>query len=49
VRRIETSSKNAIWDGKDNDGNIVPAGIYLVIASSIVSNSSGAAKIAVVE
>jgi flagellar hook assembly protein FlgD len=49
VRRIETSSKNAVWDGKDNEGNIVPVGVYLVIASSIVSKSSGAAKIAVIE
>ena len=49
VRSIRTSSRRAVWNGKDNNDNTVPPGVYLIISSSSVANTSGAGKIAVVE
>jgi hypothetical protein len=49
IRSLETSSKRAVWDGRDDKGDIVPAGVYIVISSSDIANTSGAGKIAVVE
>ena len=49
VRRIITSSRRAVWDGRDINGNLVPAGIYLVLSNSNASNSGGAAKIVIVD
>lgn len=49
LRRISTQSRRAIWDGKDDSGNIVPTGVYLVIATSATNSSAkSATKIAVI-
>ena len=49
IRRLITSSKRATWDGRDDNGNLVSPGIYLVLSNSQISNSGGAAKIIVVD
>ncbi|MCL2038973.1 MAG: hypothetical protein FWG85_00920 [Bacteroidetes bacterium] len=49
IKRIITSSKRAVWDGRDADGNLVPAGIYLVLTNSSVNKSGAAGKIVVVD
>jgi ligand-binding sensor domain-containing protein len=48
VRKFFANSKKAIWDGKDENGNLVPPGIYLIMATSSTSKNSAVEKIAVI-
>ncbi len=48
VQKIFTNSKKAIWNGRDENGNPVPNGIYLVLATSSTTKHSAIQKIAVI-
>ncbi|MCO5252250.1 MAG: hypothetical protein M9949_12650 [Candidatus Kapabacteria bacterium] len=48
VRRIVTGSKKTVWDGKDENGNLVNSGIFLVVATSLTTKETSVQKIAVV-
>ncbi|BDQ02659.1 two-component regulator propeller domain-containing protein [Ignavibacterium sp.] len=49
VRKLETpGGRVAFWDGRDDDGNLVNSGIYVVVASDREANSVETGKIAVI-
>jgi len=48
IRKIETNSQKAIWDGRNEDGSLVGPGIYLILGKSGDSNQNGIGKIAVI-
>jgi len=48
VKTITTSSQKAIWDGLDNGGNLVSTGIYLIMGTSMSTESKGVAKFAII-
>ncbi len=48
IRRLDAFGRKTIWDGRDDDGNLVPMGIYLVIASSATTDQTAVQKIAVI-
>ncbi len=48
IRSLQTKSRRAVWDGRDNFGNIVPTGVYIILSASSTGSQSGAGKIAVV-
>ena len=48
IKSIITTSGRAIWNGYDEQDNIVPDGVYLIITSSSTSEKSSIAKIAVI-
>ncbi|MCX7880826.1 MAG: hypothetical protein N2517_09230 [Ignavibacteria bacterium] len=48
VRTLNTGSKKVLWDGKDDNGNFVASGIYLLLANSLTTNESSVRKIAVI-
>lgn len=49
VRKLETpGGRVAYWDGKDDEGNLVNSGIYIVVASDREANSVETGKIAVI-
>lgn len=47
VAAIQARGKQALWDGRDVRGELVPPGVYLVSASSATTNTSAVGKIAV--
>ncbi|MBL0320786.1 MAG: hypothetical protein IPP80_00105 [Ignavibacteria bacterium] len=47
VSAIQSRGRQALWDGKDVNGNLVPPGVYLVSAKSAGTNTSAVGKIAV--
>ena len=47
VRKMFVNSKKAIWDGKDENGNKAPNGVYLIMATSSSTKHSAVQKIAV--
>jgi hypothetical protein len=47
VRKIKTRSRKALWDGRDEHGDYVSSGIYLVLADSGSGGTNSIAKIAV--
>ena len=49
IKTLYTDSKRTLWDGKDENNNKVPPGVYIIISSSIVTNTSAACKIAIIE
>lgn len=48
IRSLNAKGRKAIWDGKDNNGNTVNNGVFLINASSSNSNTSAVAKITVI-
>lgn len=48
VRSINTTGRKAVWDGFDESGSSVSTGVYLVIAASGSSETTGVAKIALI-
>jgi len=48
VKRISTNSRRIVWDGTDENSNLVGTGIYLVNAQSRLTNKSSVQKIAVI-
>ena len=49
IKTIFTDSQRAIWNGKDDKGNKVQPGVYIIIGSSVLTNSSAACKIAIIK
>ncbi len=49
IKHLESNSKRTTWDGKDDKGNRVAPGVYIVIGNSSATKSSAAGKIAVIE
>jgi sugar lactone lactonase YvrE len=47
LRTIRTQSRMALWDGRDDRGNLVPSGVYLVHAVSLQSGDGAVAKVVV--
>ncbi len=48
MKNLQTTSQKVVWDGKDEYGNYVPSGVYLIIGTSLSTDSKGIAKFAVV-
>ncbi|MBX3043573.1 MAG: hypothetical protein KIT33_03330 [Candidatus Kapabacteria bacterium] len=48
VKKFLVNSRKTIWDGRDENGNRVPNGVYLVLATSSSTKHSAVQKIAVV-
>lgn len=50
IRSIDTRSRRALWDGRDEHGNLVSTGVYVILATSATGGKaeSGAGKIAVI-
>ncbi len=49
IRKLETpGGRIAFWDGRDDDGNLVNSGVYIVVASDREANSVETGKIAVI-
>lgn len=49
VKSLKTESKKTVWDGKNEKGELVRSGIYLIIASSSTTDSKEVAKFMVVD
>lgn len=47
VAAIQARGKQALWDGRDVRGELVPPGVYIVSASSATTSTSAVGKIAV--
>ncbi len=47
VQALQVRGRQAVWDGRDVQGRLVPPGVYLVQASSAATGTSGVAKIMV--
>jgi ligand-binding sensor domain-containing protein len=47
VQAIQTRGRQALWDGTDAQGRVVPPGVYIVQVRSASSKESGVAKIVV--
>ncbi len=48
VIRITSIGRTTIWDGRDQFGNYVESGIYLILADSPSNNTKSIAKFAVI-
>jgi len=48
IKSFNTNSRKIVWDGKDNKGNYVKSGIYLINAVSEFNKESAVQKIAIV-
>lgn len=50
IRSIDTRSRRALWDGRDEQGNLVSSGVYIILATSATGGKAetGAGKIAVI-
>jgi len=47
VAAIQTKGRQALWDGRDQNGALVPPGVYVVHSSSTSDQGSAVAKVAV--
>jgi len=48
VKRISTDSRKVLWDGRDEQGNFVATGIYLIYAQSTSNSQSSVQKVAII-
>lgn len=48
VRAFQTESRTAYWDGRNDQGELVPAGVYIVTATSLTSGQTAQAKVLLV-
>ena len=48
IKRISTNSRRIVWDGTDENGNLVGTGIYLINAQSRLTNKGSVQKVAVI-
>jgi len=48
VKNITTFSQKATWDGLDDAGNKVASGVYLIMGTSLSTESKGVAKFAII-
>ncbi|MCC6846788.1 MAG: hypothetical protein LC116_04140 [Bacteroidetes bacterium] len=48
IRSLQTKSRRITWDGRDNFGNIVPTGVYVILGVSATGGEAGAGKIAII-
>lgn len=48
IRQISALGDKIFWDGKDQSGNFVKSGVYLILASSGVENIQSVQKIAII-
>jgi len=48
VKNIKTTGRKTIWDGRNELGNMVSAGIYLIVASSATKDATSVGKFAVI-
>lgn len=48
VRSISTTSRKTIWDGRNERGEMVKSGIYMIIATSEGASTESVAKIAII-
>ena len=47
VKSMSAIGRKTVWDGKDENGNFVANGIYLIVGSSATAGGSGVGKFAV--
>lgn len=47
VAALQTKGRQALWDGRDGNGSIVPPGVYVVHVASTSDQGSAVAKVAV--
>jgi ligand-binding sensor domain-containing protein len=47
IHALQATGRTALWDGTDTNGNVVPPGVYIVVARSTSTGTSATAKIAV--
>ena len=48
IRNIRAYGRTAVWDGRDERGDLVSSGVYLILASSETTDEDSVAKIAVI-
>lgn len=48
IKQIDAIGDKIFWDGKDESGNFVKSGVYLILASSGIENTQSVHKIAVI-
>jgi len=48
VRNIKTGSRETVWDGRDEYGNKVGTGVYIVVAVSGIASDNAVGKFAVI-
>ncbi|MBS1536585.1 MAG: hypothetical protein JST20_02405 [Bacteroidetes bacterium] len=48
IRALDTKSRRTVWDGRTENGELAPTGVYIVKANSTLNNSGSLAKIAVI-
>ncbi len=48
VKRISTNSRKVLWDGRDERGEVVATGIYLIYAQSTSNSESAVQKVAII-
>lgn len=47
IKHLEANGRKAVWDGRDENGDLVKNGVYIVVGSSNTAGGSGVGKFAV--
>jgi ligand-binding sensor domain-containing protein len=48
IKVLNTTGRKTIWDGRDEFGNLVSSGVYMILATSTSLNTSSVGKFAVI-